>query len=48
MKKEITRQVAKALTAKVRDDNDDKEEVHMKEKDGHQMGQATKKKSGNN
>ena len=40
--------MAKALTAKVKDDNDDEEEIPMKEKDGHQMRQAAKKKLGNN
>ena len=46
MRKEITRQVAKALTARDKDDNNEKEEVPMKEKYGHQMRQAAKKKSG--
>jgi len=44
MKKEITRQVAKALTSRDKDDNNDKEEVPMKEKYGNQMRQAAKKK----
>jgi hypothetical protein len=48
MRKEITRQVAKALTARYKDEHDDKEEFPMKEKDGHQMRQAAKKKSGTN
>jgi len=48
MRKEITRQVAKAPTARDKYDNNDKEEVPMKEKDGHQMKQAAKKKSGTN
>ena len=49
MKKEITRQVAKALTAREKDDDDDNEgAVPMKEKVGHQMRQAAKKKSGTN
>ena len=48
MRREITRQVAKALTARDKDDNDEEEEVPMKEKDGHQMRQAAKKKSETN
>ena len=47
MRKEITCQVAKALTARDKDD-DDKEVIPMKEKDGHLMRQAAKKKSGTN
>ena len=47
MRKEITRQVAKELTARDKDDNDDgKEIVPMKGDDGLQMRQAAKKKSG--
>ena len=48
MRKEITCQVAKALTARDKDDDNDEEEVPMKEKDGHQMRQAAKKKLGTN
>jgi len=48
MKKEITRQVAKALTAREQDDDPDEENVPMKEKDGHSMRQPAKKKSGTN
>ena len=48
MRKEINRQVSKALTARDKDDNDEEEVVPMKEKDGHQMRQAAKKKSGTN
>jgi hypothetical protein len=48
MRKEITRQVAKDLTARDKDDDNDEEVVPMKEKDGHQMRQAAKKKSGTN
>ena len=44
MRKEITFQVAKALTSKGKDDdNDDEETLPMKE-DGHLMRQAAKKK----
>ncbi len=48
MRKQITRQVSNALTARDKDDNNDKEEVPMKETDGHHMRQAAKKKLGTN
>ena len=46
MKKEITRQVAKALTAREKDDDDDGEEVPMKREDGHQMRRPQRRSPG--
>ena len=49
MKREVKRQVAKALSARDGDE-DDEETVPMKQEDGdgHKMRQANKKKSGSN
>ena len=50
MKREVKRLVAKALSARDDDGNDDEEKVPMKTEDGdsHGMRQASKKKSGKN